>query len=765
MRWFWQRRRQQKGAIATSAPTAAPGTVQRAPTSSGRLGQPREMSDERLLLARDYLQAIGGRVRVEDDDALSATLPDGSLVRYTTTLAKARLDDGAALLVEGSESLSHMLSDIAGHARLTALRLPALADPIALALDHCAALPKDCGRCLTQVAEAAELSRCETCPLRQDHLALRWKTQGPLTARIVGHEEAAGVELAYLVAARDRQGRRDEWIRLAFAANSMRDAPTLSESVLTSAEPDTLPGGSEATLANAQATARRALGAPLAAVGIFLRQRSLDEYRRRLDEVATTFDRLQRESPEAARAAKAGRSRELSALAEVYAVEVDAHLESACFITSPVAVVALHTQKGTGELLLQVDLGRGHVFSPECAHCGISMRAGYVCNAGHPICPQCAVACAKCGEWQCVACGETLLSACARCGQSLQQGRAPEDSEETAAAGVLTVRHLEALPPGMWLSAVEWLLSCQGVATESRRNTGEMVVVRGHREASAVAVVAHRPREIWPLDEVTVRQAAAHLTSERTASTRMILSVARASAMAQKVALELGIQLLDREALQGMLASLASAHDRERERQLDETQTRADAATATRQAMLDVVDALEHALAPPRRSRRAASQAPTPAAASRSLSHARTAIERASLAWETLLTDWGSAFGERPARNGSLIIHAERAAFEEMADRASHLQAALLEATSMLSISPARGEAGYTAWRQAILDECAARCEAWRWRIRSLDPAVWQDFDRASNAKAVAKAAEATNAAGHATARADKAQSQALRAG
>ncbi|HEU5347959.1 MAG TPA: hypothetical protein VFU63_05040 [Ktedonobacterales bacterium] len=71
MRWFWQRlRRKQTTAQdpvetpppiaatqATGATTAT--TVQRAPTSSGRLGQPRQLSSELLVLARDYLQAAG----------------------------------------------------------------------------------------------------------------------------------------------------------------------------------------------------------------------------------------------------------------------------------------------------------------------------------------------------------------------------------------------------------------------------------------------------------------------------------------------------------------------------------------------------------------------------------------------------------------------------------------------------------------------------------------------------------------------------------
>jgi hypothetical protein len=103
MRWFWQRRRQRQSAVAAPLPTPTRvDTVQRAPTTSGRIGQPRQLTSDLLMLARDYFQSIGGRVRVEDEDVLSATLKDGSLIRYTTSLAKARSDESMTLLVEGS---------------------------------------------------------------------------------------------------------------------------------------------------------------------------------------------------------------------------------------------------------------------------------------------------------------------------------------------------------------------------------------------------------------------------------------------------------------------------------------------------------------------------------------------------------------------------------------------------------------------------------------------------------------------------------------
>jgi hypothetical protein len=328
------------------------------------------------------------------------------------------------------------------------------------------------------------------------------------------------------------------------------------------------------------------------------------------------------------------------------------------------------------------------------------------------------------------------------------------------------VHHLDALPPEMWLTAIEWLLSYQGVAVESLRTTSAHAIWQGTSKAGKALAAAIRSREPWALDEIAIRQTAAHLALEKTVATRLIISMSPATAEAHLAAQQLGVQLVDRRALASLLDGLASAHDRERERQLDETQTRADAAIRARQAMLDTVDAVEHTLTPLQRTRRAASRtASAGAAGSRSLAEARTAIERASLAWETLLADWAQSFGERPARTGSLVMLADAGRFTEMAERAEHLQSVLLDATTLLAAAPTHGESGYTTWRQAMVEECAARCEAWRWRVRAYDPAEWSDFDRAWNAKAAAKAAEATTAAGHATARADKAQAQALRAG
>ncbi|HEY1387034.1 MAG TPA: hypothetical protein VGF38_00710 [Ktedonobacterales bacterium] len=736
MRWFWQRRRQRQPAGAVPAPTLPyVEAVQRAPTSSGRLGKPRQLTGDLLLLARDYLQSVGGRVRVEDEDVLSATLPDGNLVRYTTALAKARGDDSMTLLVEGSEALAMMLDDIATRSRLTALRLAPVAAPVALAVE-------------------------------QGRVALHWRTPGPLSARMVRQDESVAVELAYLVLARDRQGRQDVWMRHAAELASGKPVSALSDAALASAQPEVVPADYEAQLAHARAYAERMLRDPLAATGVFLRQRSLDEYRRRLEEVATTFDRLQREAPETARAAKVGRKRELSALSEVYTVDVEAQLESACFITSNRAQVALHPTKGHAELLVDVDLGRQDVILPDCHACGMSLRTGYVCDAGHALCAQCANVCTRCGAWRCGACGEPERATCAKCGLAVNDvATSHDEASGLSAHDGLTVRHLEALPLEIWLMAMEWLLSSQGITVEPRRSAGTLAIWHAESAIGKVIAAAIRPTE-HILDEATLRQAVAHLAPEQRSISRMVFSTAPATEQAAQAAEQLGIQIVDRHALDSLLTSLASAHDHERERQLDDMRARADAANVTRQALLDVVDAVGHGLEALRRTRRTSSRtAVAGTSASRALAEARIAIERASLAWETLLSDWAEAFGEHAARNGNLVMHRDASGFAEMRERAEHLQTALRDATALLATAPAHGESGYMAWRQAVIEECVARCESWRLRIRIVDPTAWGDFDRAWNAKAAAKAAEATTTAGHATARADKAQAQALRAG
>jgi hypothetical protein len=544
--------------------------------------------------------------------------------------------------------------------------------------------------------------------------------------------------------------------------------PVLAELVLAEATADALPREHAHIVGKTTAEAESALETSLTAAGMFLRQRSLDEYLKRQDDIATTFDRLQRESPESARAAKIGRSRELVALSEVYAIDVEAQQESVCFITSPVAVVALRPAKGRGELQLRVDLGRQHVLPPDCSNCGKELDIGFICGAGHALCGQCANVCSQCGTWQCAPCGEARQAdvQCPRCGHTTDTpARKLPGTEEPTVYKSLAVRHLDVLPSTMWVAAVEWILSRQGITPGSRRDSGDIPVWQAQSSEGKTVVAALRPGNRWAIDANEIRQTAAHLQVSQPNIARLVVTTSSATPLARETADQLGVRLIDRGDLERVLSQIATAHARERENHRNEKQARADAAAALRQQLLDTVDAVEKTLAPMRRVRRTGTPASAGAGAGRALASARVAIERASLVWETLLSDWSGAFGERPSRDGSLIIQADSDSFTEMASRATHLHTIVLNATGQLAATPPNDDAGYDAWRQAIRDECSARCDAWRWRIRTFDPAAWPDFARAWNAKAAAKAAEAITAAGHATARADKAQAQALRAG
>ena len=148
IRWPWQRRKSQQTAPQPSHTEAsgdgasvATATATRSGALSGRLSQitlNREPHDELLRFARDTLNAQGARVRIEDDDLVVATLPDGTAVRYTTTLARARAEEETILLADGSAALTALFDQTAQHARLLALELAEAGDPVALALANVA---------------------------------------------------------------------------------------------------------------------------------------------------------------------------------------------------------------------------------------------------------------------------------------------------------------------------------------------------------------------------------------------------------------------------------------------------------------------------------------------------------------------------------------------------------------------------------------------------------------------------------------------------
>ncbi|MDE3230690.1 MAG: hypothetical protein KGO05_12495, partial [Chloroflexota bacterium] len=191
----------------------------------------------------------------------------------------------------------------------------------------------------------------------------------------------------------------------------------------------------------------------------------------------------------------------------------------------------------------------------------------------------------------------------------------------------------------------------------------------------------------------------------------------------------------------------------------DIAKAQAKAATAARKKLLAALTALDEA-AHANAARQKATGRPAARKAAGQVEQARRLAAQALMAWDTLLTEWGAAFGERPARDGSLPFSAEPSAYADLAERADHLKKPLMDALKTLAKTPGDGDLGYGGWRLAVGEELAARCSALRWRAQMVDPAQWQDYAAAVNDVALQEATRAENAATHAAARAERARSQ-----
>jgi hypothetical protein len=378
-----------------------------------------ELSDELLRFTRDLLQAQGARVRAEDDNLLVATLPEGAVARYTTTLARARAEEETTLLAQGAAALETIFDEAANRSRVIALRLPVDADAAALARDWLAPLTDadGCGRCIARGAEpfSQGAPTCDSCPLRAGRLALSW-AESPVAARVLRQSDMRSVELVYRLIGRDRRGRRDEWLRVAFdSAGRALDPLPLDR--LSGAQPTDATRAISAALKEASARAQEHLRPMLDALSVTLQQRVADDYQRRIEDVTATHERLRRERPDEARTIEAALERELASLAEVFSIEVEARLESVVFITSVVAQVAVETARGVGPAVA-VDLGRGTVSAPICSMCAADARTGHVCDHGHVVCAEHLTACVHCGAIRCPACDSTALATCSLCGDA-----------------------------------------------------------------------------------------------------------------------------------------------------------------------------------------------------------------------------------------------------------------------------------------------------------------------------------------------------------
>lgn len=423
MRWFWQRKKhdtpQPIGAeIVEAPPRSTRVTSPRQASRTGPLAGAEEPRDALLAFARDLLNAQGARVRVEEDDLVIATYPDTPPVRYTTTLTRARAEEETTLLTQGAPTLESLFEAAEQRARASGMTLSAITDPGALALHALARPGATCGRCsgAGRAQWASQAATCDTCPLREGGMALQWE-RAPTGARILRWEEETSVELTYRISGRDRRGRRDEWLRVAYNPETGARLPIVSAERLATAIALTSDGvGERERATKAVGLANSALEPGAQALAAYLAQRVSGEYLRRVEDLKNTHERLKRERSQEAPQLATSLERDLASLGDVYGVEVEVALESICLIASPLAVVSVEMESGSGATVV-VDAGRGAVRPPACAGCGAPVSAGRVCAHGHIQCASCAQACSHCDALACGVCGDTQLSLCGLCGE------------------------------------------------------------------------------------------------------------------------------------------------------------------------------------------------------------------------------------------------------------------------------------------------------------------------------------------------------------
>lgn len=742
MKLFFWRRKPQAGASQSSSPlgqgtqpAASPvGVIERSQIPTRPLAMPIEVRDALLRFALDCLVAGGARVRVEADDLISATLPDGSAVRYTTSLMRARAEDDTELLVHGGAALAKLLEECVTHAAVASLALEAHAEALAIARAQLAFSPTDCGRC----AHHGNTELCQRCPLRADQIVLG-SGAGNAAPRVLRQWTGRSIELTYSIVANDRHGRRDEDVRVSFDCETGRSLPLLTMEMLANARPLAAPAHFPSALNAARERSETVLMPRLTALGALLRLFAEHEYRTRLDDIQTTSQRLLRESPDEAAAIHEALERELERLGEVYAVDVDARLASVCFIERPMAAIGIPTQAiSTVELV--ADLASGALLAPVCAVCGNETRSASLCDRGHLVCATCLHASEAPVESACPVCAGTSAQDIPTLG--LDQ------------ADALSTAHLNAMSAATWRLFVSWLLEQDGCHIESTGDAGAMDVwsCRAASDDKTLLAGAIRFADCRALSGGDVERLVAHQSGGKTASF-VLISTAIAGTSANEAARRLGVRLLDGHALADRLEELSAQHVRVREMASRTQEAYADAATSARSAMLRALQRAEQVLASANHSRRAAGRAAV-VAATRSLTGSLAPASRALLAWETLASDWLAAFDDREARNGSLSMRSDSAGFAEMAERAGHLGAALVAALERMAETPEAGDLGYSVWRRDIMERLVAQCEACRWHIESIDPSQWREFTAAYDALAVERATKAATTASHAASRA-----------
>ena len=776
--FFWRRKPKQdttgeQPAGSNSAPTATAAAPSRRPVATAErvdrsqiptrpLAMPPEVRDSVLRFAQDTLFASGAKVRVEAEDHIFATLPDGTTVGYTTTLALARDDEQIQLLVPGGAALADLVERCAGAAAVGALALTERVEPAGAARVGVVEPLAGCKSCASMVP-GATLDACARCPLREGRITLAGASRLS-GGSVVRSWEAWSVELTYELAYSDRQGRRTEWLRLAFDVSTGEPRAILDPDALRSARPAAVPTQLAAITSDLQAKAERALTPRLEAGAAFLRLRSERDFRDRLADLESRAQRQMRETPHESEAIAASATSEIERLREVFAVDVEARLQSICFVSTPTSDVAF-SLRGGATLTLTVDAGRGMLLPPACAACGQDVSAGRLCAKGHVTCAACAASMSATGA-------ADGTGACAVCAQAVDDSspakpaRRPRRAPVSSHGNALTITQAREMSPDTWREFAGWIIEQNGVRLEHGNDHGDLVVWHGRQEKSDVPVVAAaiRPAEPFQLSAEDVRRAvAATNAADVTGGTRLwLISTAPATEGASSEARRLGLDLIDGDALARRLEALVATQLHAREVERAAADALAQAASRAREAILMELAAVEESLARAGNTRRASGGAGVAAAAA-TVAAARQEALRAFLAWGTLAGEWVASFDERAGRDGALVILSDEPRFVELAERASHLRDATLAVLERIVTTPGGGELGYGVWRRSIVEELTAHSESCRWRVLALDPARWNDFAESHDANALERAASADAAANHAAARVAKAYGELAR--
>src|SRR5262249_46981034 len=162
------------------------------------------------------------------------------------------------------------------------------------------------------------------------------------------------------------------------------------------------------------------------AAGAFAQLRSVADFRRQLDDIETTHGRLAREKARSRTTLIAARDRDIAHLCEVFAIDVDAHLEGACFIATTIAEVELLPARGQGVRLLG-DLGRASVYPPDGTHAAAPSR---------------------------------------RPDKLTPEQETEQETEPAPEPAPLTVEQVDALTPEMWTAFASWIVERDGTTLD-----------------------------------------------------------------------------------------------------------------------------------------------------------------------------------------------------------------------------------------------------------------------------------------------------------